>query len=210
MEIKLKDVEDDEYQQYYDCSNLRIFEFFPKCVRVGSVSSNDSGHGSYAQHDTSSSSSVYTAADCRLLQQISNTAATRNLNTQCNTRALSPHTLHPATTSNTTMNAPLPPLPLAPTQNNTTPQPSLTPTPPPFLMRGQNLQMFTRNGGGGTTPPPLQQLQNRPLSPPLQQANMPPPYATAAAMLHHNHRHSNMHGKFVGNFYWNSGYNGGF
>lgn len=174
---------------------------------IGSVSSNDSGHGSYAQHDTSSSSSVYTAADCRLLQQISNTAATRNINTQCNTRALSPqlHTLqqqqHNATPP--TMNAP-------PTLS-TPPPPPLTATPPPYLMRGQNIPMYSPNVGGAAggsagnisphppqLPPP--QHLSRPLSPPaLQPPNMPPPYAAAAAMLHHNHRHSNMHGKcFVG------------
>lgn len=198
----------------FDCTNLRIFDFIPlpKCVRIGSISSNDSGLCSYAQHDTSSSSSVYTAADCRLLQQISNTAATRNLNTQCNTRALSPHTLHPANATSqnaANMNAPLPPPQLmTQTQSQqqhqqqqlpTSPPPPTTLTPPPYLMRGQNLQMFMTNGGNNGVHPPPQHLHNRPLSPPLQpqqQPNMPPPYATAAAMLHHNHRHSNMHGKF--------------
>lgn len=197
----------------FDCTNLRIFDFIPlpKCVRIGSISSNDSGLCSYAQHDTSSSSSVYTAADCRLLQQISNTAATRNLNTQCNTRALSPHTLHPANATSqnaANMNAPLPPPQLmTQTQSQqhqqqqlpTSPPPPTTLTPPPYLMRGQNLQMFMTNGGNNGGHPPPQHLHNRPLSPPLQpqqQPNMPPPYATAAAMLHHNHRHSNMHGKF--------------
>lgn len=197
----------------FDCTNLRIFDFIPlpKCVRIGSISSNDSGLCSYAQHDTSSSSSVYTAADCRLLQQISNTAATRNLNTQCNTRALSPHTLHPANATSqnaANMNAPLPP-PQLMTQTQSQQQhqqqqlptspPPTTLTPPPYLMRGQNLQMFMTNGGNNGGHPPPQHLHNRPLSPPLQpqqQPNMPPPYATAAAMLHHNHRHSNMHGKF--------------
>lgn len=184
-------------------------------LHIGSVSSNDSGHGSsYAQHDTSSSSSVYTAADCRLLQQISNTAATRNINTQCNTRALSPqlHNLQqqqPATPPPpaTTMNAP--PLPPSSTQHQQQQQPPLTPTPPPYLMRGQNIPMFPTNVGGSGSiigsgnisphPPPLPpQHMNRPLSPSSGlQPSMPPPYATAAAMLHHNHRHSNMHGKFV-------------
>lgn len=192
--------EDNKFFQI-DCTNLRIFEFFPKCIRVGSVSSNDSGLCSYAQHDTSTSSSVYTAADCRLLQQISNTAATRNLNSQCSTRALSPHSLHPANTQTvTTMNAPQQLLPQTQSQQlPPPPPPSLTPTPPPYLMRGQNLQMFMQNGGNsnnGVSHSMPQHLLNRPLSPPLQQPNMPPPYATAAAMLHHNHRHSNMHGKF--------------
>ncbi|XP_049313404.1 rap guanine nucleotide exchange factor 2-like isoform X2 [Bactrocera dorsalis] len=62
-----------------ESSSVTTFRDLPlrKSVTSGSVSSSDSGHGSYAQqHDTSSS--VYTAADCRLLQQISNTAA-RNL-----------------------------------------------------------------------------------------------------------------------------------
>ncbi|KAM7354378.1 PDZ domain-containing guanine nucleotide exchange factor isoform 1-T1 [Cochliomyia hominivorax] len=190
-----------------ESSSVTTFRDLPlrKSVTSGSISSNDSGLCSYAQHDNSSSSSVYTAADCRLLQQISNTAATRNLNSQCNTRALSPHTLHPTaiTTQNltTTMNAPSQQQQLLPQlqsqQLSTPPPPStMTPTPPPYLMRGQNLQMFMTNGGNPnqTPPPPPPHLHNRPLSPPLQQPNMPPPYATAAAMLHHNHRHSNMHG----------------
>lgn len=200
MDIKQNQLDEDFKFMQFDCTNLRIFEFIPKCIRVGSVSSNDSGLCSYAHHDTSSSSSVYTAADCRLLQQISNTAATRNLNSQCSTRALSPHTLHPATTQNaTTMNVPQL-LPQTQSQQQQLPPPP-TLTPPPYLMRGQNLQMFIQNGGnngvtGGSHPLPQHLHNNRPLSPPLQQPNMPPPYATAAAMLHHNHRHSNMHGKF--------------
>uniref|UniRef100_A0A1A9ZDR0 Rap guanine nucleotide exchange factor 2 n=1 Tax=Glossina pallidipes TaxID=7398 RepID=A0A1A9ZDR0_GLOPL len=152
-----------------ESSSVTTFRDLPlrKSVTSGSVSSNDSGHGSYAQHDTSTSS-VYTAADCRLLQQISNTA-TRNLSTQCNTRALSPpHTLHPSN-----MTAPLPP-----------PPSSVTPTTPQYIMRTQNTQLYATNG----TPPQLATV-------PATAPNMPPPYATAAALLHHsNHRHSNMHG----------------
>ncbi|XP_058982066.1 rap guanine nucleotide exchange factor 2 isoform X2 [Musca domestica] len=207
-----------------ESSSVTTFRDLPlrKSVTSGSVSSNDSGHGSYAQHDTSSSSSVYTAADCRLLQQISNTAATRTLNTPCNTRALSPqlHTLqqqqqqqqqqqhlqHPATPPPPQlMNAPLQ------QQQQQQHQPPLTPTPPPYLMRGQNMPMYPPpppsgsglgvgvGGGSGNISPhpppptPPQHMNSRPLSPVALQSNMPPPYATAAAMLHHNHRHSNMH-----------------
>ncbi|XP_037928446.1 rap guanine nucleotide exchange factor 2 isoform X2 [Teleopsis dalmanni] len=137
-----------------ESSSVTTFRDLPlrKSVTSGSISSSDSGHGSYVQHDTNS---VYTAADCRLLQQISNTA-TRNLNSQCN-------------------NIPLP-LPSPQPQSQPQPQPLQTQAPPPpYIMRNPNSNIF-------------QTPNINPYAVQCATANV------AAPMIHHNHRHANMHG----------------
>lgn len=180
-------------------------------LSLGSVSSNDSGHGSsYAQHETTGSS-VYTAADCRLLQQISNTA-TRNLNSQCSNRALSPHPM------SLIMNAasvapPLPP-PSASSitvagssgsigsSNAAGHQMSLIqtlsppPPPPPYKPRTTQSGVPMYHVPINPLPPPQIVSSGAAVTTPL----MPPPSrytAAATVMLHQpNHRHtSNMHGK---------------
>lgn len=174
----------------------------------GSVSSNDSGHGSsYAQHETPGTS-VYTAADCRLLQQISNTAA-RNLNSQCNNRALSPHPMA-LVMNNAAMAPPLPP-PAAT---------SLSPVGSSAVSTAAGLQMTLMQAASAAPPPPPYKprttqsgvpMYHVPMNPHSQPkmvlsaensaANlMPPPSryaASSSVMLHHpNHRHTNnMHGK---------------
>ncbi|XP_017490608.1 PREDICTED: atrophin-1-like [Rhagoletis zephyria] len=137
-------------------------------LSTGSVSSSDSGHGSYAQqHDTSSS--VYTAADCRLLQQISNTAA-RNLSGGSN--------------SSTSSGA-------SQCSNSSTPTtPATTPIPPPppyHMLRSathnavSNLYHANATGAAPLPPPPYVRLHCA--------ENM------VAPLMHSAHtRHSAMHG----------------
>ncbi|XP_036321558.1 rap guanine nucleotide exchange factor 2 isoform X2 [Rhagoletis pomonella] len=153
-----------------ESSSVTTFRDLPlrKSVTSGSVSSSDSGHGSYAQqHDTSSS--VYTAADCRLLQQISNTAA-RNLSGGSN--------------SSTSSGA-------SQCSNSSTPTtPATTPIPPPppyHMLRSathnavSNLYHANATGAAPLPPPPYVRLHCA--------ENM------VAPLMHSAHtRHSAMHG----------------
>ncbi|XP_054743010.1 rap guanine nucleotide exchange factor 2 isoform X2 [Anastrepha obliqua] len=158
-----------------ESSSVTTFRDLPlrKSVTSGSVSSSDSGHGSYAQqHDTSSS--VYTAADCRLLQQISNTAA-RNLSGGVNNSSSGSSSGGSQCSSSSTP---------------TTPAPTPIPPPPPYHMLRSaahnavsNLYHANATGAGPLPPPPYARLHcGETMVAPL----MHPPTAHT--------RHSNMHG----------------
>ncbi|XP_053961455.1 rap guanine nucleotide exchange factor 2 isoform X2 [Anastrepha ludens] len=158
-----------------ESSSVTTFRDLPlrKSVTSGSVSSSDSGHGSYAQqHDTSSS--VYTAADCRLLQQISNTAA-RNLSGGVNNSSSGSSSGGSQCSSSSTP---------------TTPAPTPIPPPPPYHMLRSaahnavsNMYHANATGAGPLPPPPYARLHcGETMVAPL----MHPPTAHT--------RHSNMHG----------------
>ncbi|XP_011176635.1 rap guanine nucleotide exchange factor 2 isoform X2 [Zeugodacus cucurbitae] len=156
-----------------ESSSVTTFRDLPlrKSVTSGSVSSSDSGHGSYAQqHDTSSS--VYTAADCRLLQQISNTAA-RNLSGSGS-----------ASSNSSSGSSGI----ISQCSNNSTPTTTPIPPPPPYHMlrsaaHNAANSMYHANATSATPLPP-------------------PPYprlhcgeTMVAPLMHPAHtRHSNMHG----------------
>ncbi|XP_033149803.1 rap guanine nucleotide exchange factor 2, partial [Drosophila busckii] len=174
-----------------ESSSVTTFRDLPlrKSVTSGSVSSCDSGHGSYAQqqqqqqqqhhhhqhhltyqtltqtHIETATPPVYTAADCRLLQQISNNAVTRNLNSPCQSTSTPPSTPTPPT--------PTPP-PTQQQQQQSAPlsQQQAQPAAPPYLhMRAHHQQL-------------QQQLQQQLAMPP------PPPPAYNTSSLY-NHHHSN-------------------
>ncbi|KAH8385744.1 hypothetical protein KR009_002654, partial [Drosophila setifemur] len=114
---------------------------------------------------------VYTAADCRLLQQISNNAVTRNLSSPCQST-----------------NTPLSTLTSPSTQTTTTIQLSAPPTAPAYIhMRNQHIQQQQLQQQHSLTMPP----------PPPPPYNKPP----LANIYSHNHgnagnRHLNhLHGK---------------
>ncbi|KAH8378456.1 hypothetical protein KR093_011501, partial [Drosophila rubida] len=186
-----------------ESSSVTTFRDLPlrKSVTSGSVSSCDSGHGSYAQQQhhlltyqqqqqqqhqqqqqqqqqqlhNEPSPPVYTAADCRLLQQISNNAVTRNLNSPCQSTSTPPST-------------PTPPPPTQATTITSTLQQqqaaSQLPAPPASYLHMRSHQQ-------------LQQIQQQMAMPPP-----PPPVYTSSSLYNHHHsnaanRHLNhMHGKW--------------
>lgn len=155
-------------QQHYTytalCTYTYIITSSPSII--GSVSSSDSGHGSYAQqHDTSSS--VYTAADCRLLQQISNTAA-RNLSGSGGAGSSS---------SNSSSGS-----------NSSTPTTPIPPPPPYHMLRSaahnaaNSMYHANATSAAPLPPPPYPRLHCG--------------ETMVAPLMHPAHtRHSNMHGK---------------
>ncbi|XP_043654074.1 rap guanine nucleotide exchange factor 2-like isoform X1 [Drosophila teissieri] len=168
-----------------ESSSVTTFRDLPlrKSVTSGSISSCDSGyvhqqqqhyHMQYQQQQSSSqhepSPPVYTAADCRLLQQISNNAVTRNLNSPCQS-------------TNTPPSTPTPP----PIQPTATIQLSAPPTAAAYMhVRSQHQQLQQQQQQSLAMPPPPPPPYN---VPPL--GSLYSHHQGTAGSRHLNH----MHGK---------------